>query len=831
MEAVTRHRSSKLQTSLLILIISIVAGARPAFARQAVQPVPAQPAADTTAEPAADADQAPTEAPPKTDEPEQPQPIAAADVAPQAEDATTRLRDITKLAEPRESTTAVADKLPGTADEIARLAEQLVAAPPVSLRGVSSARQHWTGLDDLLDGWQGTLQKRLKSLQDAHDELKSIETVWTTTRAGEMPDAVLPQIDSVLAEIETSKAALDARIDEVLTLQGDVSNQRDTTSRVLGQLDELEAELRSNLLVREQEPLWRALRQEGGKLGGEFGQSRETMGAVTSEFLARYQTNFAGHVGIFVLLLAIIWLTRGAVTAGEMEEHEIEHVAIVLARPFSTALLVSILAVRLVYPVASAEILQIGRLIVLVPMLRLLPTLMPKLRSILILLAVVYVMETTSQLALEGSLAQRLILLGSTALGIAVLVAAAIKLRGQAVFDRPLTQRLVRILGWLAALLLLASTVANVAGTVALATLLATATFNAVWAAVAARVLINVLSALLNLVLRSPLARTMPSVRNRSLTIYRNVVGALWLGGGVTWVVLVLDWFQLGAPMWAWVGKAIGQEWAVGTLNISVIGIAAFVIAIVVSLILSRITRFFLEEDVLSRLSLPRGAPATISTLVHYTIVGIGVVIAFAASGMEVSKLGFIVGALSVGIGFGLQNVINNFVSGLILIFERPVKVGDLIEMTDGMGHVTRIGARSSTMKTFAGAEVIIPNGNLISSTVINWTLSDQKRRTEVLIPVPRSADPRRVVEILESVAAGVEEVLEDPAPFVAFQGFDESGMVFAMRAWPAVGSSLIQVQNDLLANALEALREAGIDVPRPQREVHVTRDAETGSP
>jgi small-conductance mechanosensitive channel len=206
-------------------------------------------------------------------------------------------------------------------------------------------------------------------------------------------------------------------------------------------------------------------------------------------------------------------------------------------------------------------------------------------------------------------------------------------------------------------------------------------------------------------------------------------------------------------------------------------------------------------------------------------------VIAFAASGMELSKLGFIIGALGVGIGFGLQNIVNNFVSGLILIFERPVKVGDLISIGTNMGHVTRIGARSSTVKTFDGAEVIVPNGNLISSEVTNWTLSDQKRRAEVLFPVPFGTDPRRVIEILEHVANSQDNVLDDPAPHVAFQAFDQHGMVFVVRAWPTADTDRIAFSNALVADAVAALREAGIEVPRPQRDVRLRRENPESEP
>jgi small-conductance mechanosensitive channel len=378
----------------------------------------------------------------------------------------------------------------------------------------------------------------------------------------------------------------------------------------------------------------------------------------------------------------------------------------------------------------------------------------------------------------------------------------------------------VRGLAWLAALGLLVSVLANVWGAMALATLLSSAVLNAIWAAVAFRVAINVLSALLKLLLRSPLMHGLRSVRDHGELLYLRIVGLLQVASVIFWIVLVLGWLQLRSPILSWGRTALQYEWIIGTLQINVSGLVAFVLVLVIAALLSRLVRFFLEEEVLGRLSMPRGATATVSTVLHYTIVGVGVVIAFAASGLDLSKLGFIIGALGVGIGFGLQSIVNNFVSGLILIAERPIKVGDLIELTGTKGHVMRIGARASTIRTFGGAEIIIPNGDLISSQVTNWTLTDQKRRASILVPVAMGADPQQVMEILKSVAGAQEIVLEDPAPYVAFQSFGEQGMMFELRAWPTPGNAPEDVVNALAAAVLPALRDAGIEVPLPQREV-----------
>jgi small-conductance mechanosensitive channel len=220
------------------------------------------------------------------------------------------------------------------------------------------------------------------------------------------------------------------------------------------------------------------------------------------------------------------------------------------------------------------------------------------------------------------------------------------------------------------------------------------------------------------------------------------------------------------------------------------------------------------------KMDLPRGVPATISRLTHYVIIVIGVIIAGSAAGLDFSNISLIIGALGVGIGFGLQNVVNNFVSGLILLFERPIRVGDKIEVNDLFGTVKSIGMRASVVGTIEGAEVIVPNANLISTEVINWTLSDNWRRAKVPVGVAYGTDPRVVIEILNRVAGDHPEVLADPEPEALFLGFGDSALDFELRAWTR--ENFVAVSSDLRVSIDDAFREAGIEIPFPQRDIHL---------
>ncbi len=224
----------------------------------------------------------------------------------------------------------------------------------------------------------------------------------------------------------------------------------------------------------------------------------------------------------------------------------------------------------------------------------------------------------------------------------------------------------------------------------------------------------------------------------------------------------------------------------------------------------------------LVRLDLPRGVAGAVSLIVHYLVLALGFLLAMAAAGIEMSRFALLAGAFGVGIGFGLQNVVNNFVSGLILIFERPIQVGDTVEIGSVMGTIGRIGIRSSTVRTFDGADVIVPNADLISGQVINWTLSDRFRRGEIDVGVAYGTDPEEVLPLLIRAAAGHPRVLESPEPQALFLGFGASSLDFKLRFWSDNFDDFWQIRSDVVVEVNHLIREAGIEIPFPQRDLHL---------
>jgi small-conductance mechanosensitive channel len=288
----------------------------------------------------------------------------------------------------------------------------------------------------------------------------------------------------------------------------------------------------------------------------------------------------------------------------------------------------------------------------------------------------------------------------------------------------------------------------------------------------------------------------------------------------VAWFAYVLKNLGLLPRVVGLAGRVFGLKLAVGGFSIAVSSVVAFAVTVWVAFKLSQLIRFVLDDDVLSRLELPRGAPASILKMTHYLVITAGFLLAVAAAGVDLSQLTIIVGALGVGIGFGLQNVVNNFVSGLILLFERPVNLGDRIDLDTLSGTVTDIGIRASVVRTWQGADVIVPNATLISNNLVNWTLTDLERRMEITVGVAYGTPPGRVLEILLGVARNHPGVLESPAPVALFTGFGSSSLDFELRAWTT--GDFVGIASELRVAVDRALREAAIEIPFPQLDLHL---------
>ncbi len=259
----------------------------------------------------------------------------------------------------------------------------------------------------------------------------------------------------------------------------------------------------------------------------------------------------------------------------------------------------------------------------------------------------------------------------------------------------------------------------------------------------------------------------------------------------------------------------------IGTTTIRPIDTLFGLLIFALALTLTRTGQRALSQRLLPRTQLDPGVQNSIAAGLGYAGFALAVMLGVATMGLDLTNIALIAGALSVGIGFGLQNVVNNFVSGMILLIERPVKVGDWVVVGSNEGFVKQINVRATELQTFQRASVIIPNAELISSAVINWTHKDRHARTEIPVGVAYGSDVAKVRQILLDAATRHADVLDTPPPFVLFIDFADSALLFELRCFTADATRRLHIASDLRFEIDRVFREEGIEIPFPQRVVH----------
>lgn len=306
---------------------------------------------------------------------------------------------------------------------------------------------------------------------------------------------------------------------------------------------------------------------------------------------------------------------------------------------------------------------------------------------------------------------------------------------------------------------------------------------------------------------------TMISVTNKRIKPLLNLIGL------IIWLMLSLKSFELYDILFNWISDLMTIYWTVGEMTISLGGILSFLGIFITSLILAKLAATIFQDEWMVNV-LPRGVAPAISLLLRITLISIGLYMALSSAGLDLSKLGFMVGALGVGIGFGLQNVVLNFVAGLILAFERPINLGDSIEIDNEVGVVTSIGVRSSNIKSYAGYEAIIPNGDLISKKVINYTLTNRDRRSKILMKTTPDADPEKMIALFNEMASEHPSTKKDPAPKTFFYGYDvDANLSFALLYWTTFSDTL-ETDSEIALKIFSKLKEEGIQAPAPVRRI-----------
>ncbi|SHN05944.1 Mechanosensitive ion channel [Duganella sacchari] len=691
---------------------------------------------------------------------------------------------------------------------------------------LESLARHWQFDANRFARWQTMARHAFAPYEQTAMQLAQRRLAWSSTRAAGLLDGLPPamseHVDAMLAQIDASETALGIALKRQLELSQRANvlqaRIRAGQSDVAAAIDEVDQQL----LRIDAPPLWRSLNlntnpqsavevmQRGLEIETQFALEYNAAGTANQQALRVVQV---------LLLPLIIWLVRRSRHGGAPAGAAVS----ALQRPFSAWLLLAMLSVLVFEPDAPLLVQELALALALVPVLRLLPSNTVAWLGLSPSVAVaLYALDRLGVAAVAdiGLYRLFLLLLNLLALGLTVWM-----LRRQPALSDGGSQTLQwprRVLGWLVLVMLAVALVCNVAGNVSLAETLTSGVIDSGYMALMLYAGVAACLGLLSVILSQPQLAARQLLLRQGPVLQAVFKRLLVLGAVIGWLLYSLSRFRLLRPLQGASATLLGAGIEVGEVSVHIGDVLVFLFASWLAAWLAGALRRLLREELPGHSKLPRGVGNSIASLSYYAVLILGLLVALSAAGFKLSQLMLVFGALGVGIGFGLQNVVNNFVSGVVLMFERPIQPGDVIDAAGVSGTVREIRLRATTIRTFDGADSVVPNGLLLSANLTNWTMFDRRRRFEITVGVAYGAAPEKVLAILAGAAGATPGVVADPAPVVLMTGYGESALNFAIHAWTNDVSHWTQVRGELLQRVLAALQAAGMTIPYPRIDVHL---------
>jgi len=767
----------------------------------------------------------------------EPKPLPVATISANAEAADASLRAIDEgLVTPGAIATIAAELGPFARefDTVARASRAALAGREQRGR-IGDAEADLQALQGRLAGWERTLRRRAEELEGQLGRLTEMRRTWQATddlaRSGDVPRGASDRTAAVLGSIDRLRKRVESVRESLFTLQDRVSRFQARASEHREKLKQAMTLAVGGLMVRDSPPLW------GDAVPAAGDRSQPSLPAAIAARLAGSYANAADYVGanqgrltllpiILLLFLVGLWLARWQLRRRIDDEPELKAASWLLERPVAATLLATALCSPWVLMYAPREINLLMLAFALPPTILILrraidPRLAPFLYALLVLYVLSRLLELLDGVPTVERVLFQLQMLATIGVLAWLLRRHRIVRRESAVSVSPSVNWTVRGIR-AAAAGFAAALAADLSGFTQLGRFIADASLGAIYTAVILYAGVQVVYGLIRLALNLWPLQALAMVQHHKRTVESNARKATRWSAIVGWLFATLELLALLDPVKDRLTAIATATFQLGEIGISLGGILTFVLTIWGAVLLSRLVRFILDQELFSRWSLPRGLPYALTTVLHYALLVGGVLIAIVSTGVNLDRFTIIAGALGVGAGFGLQGIVNNFVSGLILLFERPIKVGDSVEMASRGGQIQHIGIRACVMRTGDGAEIIVPNSMMIAGEVTNWTLNDRQRRIEIPIGIAYGNDPERVMALLTQVAQAHADVLDFPAPETQFAGFGPHALEFKLGAWTGRPERGGTIRSELCVGIYRVLTRENIEIPFPQSTLHL---------
>jgi small-conductance mechanosensitive channel len=698
----------------------------------------------------------------------------------------------------------------------------------INSRELQSLNNEWGNVSVRLEQIQKDMTSRVETFENEKTSLQIPLRQWNLTleqaRNENATQTVLDQIRSTVSVIEKIIADLNQ---DAAFLQDDlvkVSEKLISSNEIIQTFDVMLDESTIQRFRFDKPVIWKDSLYVRDTARAEPGYFGANMPAIKG-FVADNSRKMMVHLALFILITIILisMFRRLQKNIDKKDEKYVSRTRILMSKPFATSLMITFTITLIYYDNIPQVIRSLNAILILVPMTLLIAhNIHHSIKKYIYLLMVVILLIVLHDLTYREDLFSRLIMLVVYTISFISVISMIRDSSIQELARGTISRRALYNLLYVVGLMMGIAIIANISGGVYIAEYFGASTLYSIVLAVLIYSFIQVIDGILIMIIYSKGISSLTVIKDFGPTVEKRLTGLVALAGWTIWILTVLQEFTIRDEVFAWFNKVFVTPINIGSTQISLLNIILFFFIIWLTISISRIIRFFLEGDVFTRLKLKKGVPGAISLMLRIIIITIGFLIAIAAAGVQMEKLAILLGAFGVGIGFGLQNIFNNLISGIILAFERPINEGDIIEVGELMGIVKEIGIRSSIIKTYDGSEVIVPNGNLISNELINWTLSDQRRRGEVRIGVAYGTDPQPVLDLLLEAAESNERVLDYPKPWAIFLGFGESSLDFRLLFWIADADTRLTIQSEVTVKVNQMIKEAGIEIPFPQRDLHL---------
>jgi small-conductance mechanosensitive channel len=727
--------------------------------------------------------------------------------------------------------------------EILKLVDSvLLKRKDVTLRDLKVRKVEWTNYKSILNEYQNTIKNRSEEISKIINDVFYDLNRWKLTkeRLADLSESkdMEESLDKAISALENLTKSAHLRLDKVFFTQKKITKLVLVIDKEISNIEFAENQRRKDYFIFDSKPIWGKSNKLmiGDSIVNESVSSYSLIYKGVKQNKTQFLEFFRLNIKTFILQIVFLFLLMAfLITANIKWKKNILALKIpieiqaknILKNPILTTLSVGVLVSAFFYDSMVPAYAEFHIMIVLLATVLLLPKLTDKKFSgFLWLLFLVYLINTFEAfIGGKANLVRGLLIVDALLLLTSLFIGRKIVNAKPEKFAQII--RSFKIVSILYMLLLVISIIANIIGMVALSNYVTKAVLFSLIFGVVIYLATKVFTSLFILVFKF---RSSTNIKTLTVMIkathqrirpLSNFIGLLF------WFYFTLKGFELYDYMLSGYNDIIAIEWRLGEMTISLGGILAFAGILIFTLVISKIASALFQDEWMVNV-LPRGLAPAISLVLRIVVIGIGLYAGFAAAGVDLSKLGFIFGALGVGIGFGLQNVVLNFVSGLILAFERPINIGDTIEVDMEMGVVTNIGVRSSNIRAYSGAEVIIPNGDLISKKVVNWTLSNRNRRSKIPMKTSPDADPERVIELFNKIALEQPNTSSAPAPETFFYGYGPDGNLnFSLIYWTTFSDTLT-TDNNIALEIFKKLKDEGIQAPAPIRRI-ITEERRKG--